>query len=52
MLKKKLEVVLFIDEIYMIIGVGLSMGSIMDVLNLIKFVLVNGLLCCIGLIIF
>lgn len=51
-MKKFFNVVLFIDEIYIIIGVGLVLGGMMDVFNLIKLVLVLGELCCIGLIIF
>ncbi|MEY2864739.1 MAG: hypothetical protein RLY58_2446, partial [Pseudomonadota bacterium] len=47
-LKKQPEAILFIDEIHMIIGAGSSMGSTMDVSNLIKPALSNGTLRCIG----
>ena len=47
-LKKQPEAILFIDEIHMIIGAGSSMGSSMDVSNLIKPALANGSLRCIG----
>ena len=47
-LKKLPESILFIDEIHMIIGAGSSMGSTMDVSNLIKPALANGTLRCIG----
>jgi ATP-dependent Clp protease ATP-binding subunit ClpA len=47
-LKKQPESILFIDEIHMIIGAGSSMGSTMDVSNLIKPALANGTLRCIG----
>lgn len=42
---------LFIDEIYMVVGVGV-IGGVMDVSNLFKLMLVRGELCCIGVIIF
>lgn len=45
-------VILFIDEIYIIIGVGVVLGGVMDVFNLFKFKLFSGELCCIGLIIY
>lgn len=47
-LKKQPDAILFIDEIHMIIGAGSSMGSSMDVSNLIKPALANGALRCIG----
>lgn len=47
-LKKKDNAILFIDEIHMIIGAGSSMGSTMDVSNLIKPALASGKLRCIG----
>lgn len=47
-LKKQPNAILFIDEIHMIIGAGSSMGSTMDVSNLIKPALANGSLRCIG----
>lgn len=46
------DVILFIDEIYIVIGVGVILGGVMDVLNLLKFVLLGGKLCCMGLIIY
>ena len=47
-LQQKPGAILFIDEIHMIIGAGSSMGSSMDVSNLIKPALANGNLRCIG----
>ncbi len=47
-LKKLPDAILFIDEIHMIVGAGSSMGSTMDVSNLIKPALANGSLRCIG----
>jgi len=47
-LKKLPDAILFIDEIHMIVGAGSSMGSTMDVSNLIKPALANGTLRCIG----
>lgn len=47
-LKKQPDAILFIDEIHMIIGAGSSMGSTMDVSNLIKPALANGTLRCVG----
>lgn len=44
------EVILFVDEIYMFIGVGGGNG-VMDVANILKFVLVWGELWIIGVII-
>lgn len=50
---KKLEgnIILFIDEIYILVGVGKGEG-VMDVVNILKFVFVCGELCFIGVIIF
>lgn len=47
-IKKLPDAILFIDEIHMIVGAGSSMGSTMDVSNLIKPALANGTLRCIG----
>ncbi|WP_019518867.1 ATP-dependent Clp protease ATP-binding subunit ClpA [Faucicola boevrei] len=47
-LKDKPNAILFIDEIHMIIGAGSSMNSTMDVSNLLKPALANGMLRCIG----
>ncbi|TLX21238.1 ATP-dependent Clp protease ATP-binding subunit ClpA [Thermomonas fusca] len=47
-LKKQPEAILFIDEIHTIIGAGASSGGTMDASNLIKPVLANGELRCIG----
>ncbi|ELA08565.1 ATPase AAA-2 [Moraxella macacae 0408225] len=47
-LKSTPNVILFIDEIHMIIGAGSSMNSTMDVSNLLKPALANGSLRCIG----
>ena len=47
-MKKLPDAILFIDEIHMIVGAGSSMGSTMDVSNLIKPALANGTLRCIG----
>lgn len=46
-MKKLPDAILFIDEIHMIVGAGSSMGSTMDVSNLIKPALANGTLRCI-----
>lgn len=46
-LEKLRDVILFIDEIYIIVGVGGVIGSL-DVFNIFKFVLVCGELQCIG----
>lgn len=43
------EVILFIDELYVLVGVG-KIDGVMDVVNLIKFVLVWGELYCVGVI--
>ena len=42
------QAVLFIDEIHTIIGAGAASGGVMDASNLIKPVLANGKLRCIG----
>jgi len=42
------KAVLFIDEIHTIIGAGATSGGTMDASNLIKPVLANGMLRCIG----
>jgi len=42
------QAVLFIDEIHTIIGAGAASGGVMDASNLIKPVLANGELRCIG----
>ncbi len=47
-LKRKKDVVLFIDEIHTIIGAGAASGGVMDASNLIKPVLASGDLRCIG----
>ncbi len=47
-LKQMPEAVLFIDEIHTIIGAGAASGGVMDASNLIKPVLANGDLRCIG----
>jgi ATP-dependent Clp protease ATP-binding subunit ClpA len=47
-LKKKPNAVLFIDEIHTVIGAGSASGGTMDASNLIKPVLANGELRCIG----
>ena len=47
-LKKTPGAVLFIDEIHTIIGAGSASGGVMDASNLIKPVLANGDLKCIG----
>ncbi|PTQ89157.1 ATP-dependent Clp protease ATP-binding subunit ClpA [Agitococcus lubricus] len=47
-LKKQEEAILFIDEIHTIIGAGAASGGVMDASNLIKPVLVNGSLRCMG----
>ncbi|MET0065600.1 MAG: ATP-dependent Clp protease ATP-binding subunit ClpA [Candidatus Thiodiazotropha sp.] len=47
-LKRKKDVVLFIDEIHTIIGAGAASGGVMDASNLIKPVLASGELRCIG----
>jgi ATP-dependent Clp protease ATP-binding subunit ClpA len=47
-LAKQKEAILFIDEIHTIIGAGAASGGVMDASNLIKPVLVNGTLRCMG----
>ncbi|MEL6366480.1 MAG: ATP-dependent Clp protease ATP-binding subunit ClpA [Pseudomonadota bacterium] len=47
-LAKQPQAVLFIDEIHTIIGAGAASGGVMDASNLIKPVLANGRLRCIG----
>jgi ATP-dependent Clp protease ATP-binding subunit ClpA len=47
-LKKTPNAVLFIDEIHTVIGAGSASGGTMDASNLIKPVLANGELRCIG----
>ena len=47
-LKKISGAILFIDEIHTVIGAGAASGGVMDASNLIKPVLANGDLRCIG----
>ncbi len=47
-LKEEPEAILFIDEIHTVIGAGAASGGVMDASNLIKPVLANGELRCIG----
>jgi ATP-dependent Clp protease ATP-binding subunit ClpA len=47
-LSKEKEAVLFIDEIHTIIGAGAASGGAMDVSNLLKPMLANGKLRCMG----
>ena len=47
-LRDRAHSVLFIDEIHTIIGAGAASGGVMDASNLIKPVLANGELRCIG----
>ncbi len=47
-LEKEENVILFIDEIHMIVGAGSANGSSMDAANLLKPALANGKLRCIG----
>jgi ATP-dependent Clp protease ATP-binding subunit ClpA len=47
-LKKQPGAILFIDEIHTVIGAGAASGGVMDASNLIKPVLANGELRCIG----
>ena len=47
-LKKVPGAILFIDEIHTVIGAGAASGGVMDASNLIKPVLANGDLRCIG----
>ena len=46
--KKQPGAILFIDEIHTVIGAGAASGGVMDASNLIKPVLANGELRCIG----
>jgi ATP-dependent Clp protease ATP-binding subunit ClpA len=47
-LRKSPGAILFIDEIHTVIGAGAASGGVMDASNLIKPVLANGELRCIG----
>ncbi|GAB4197467.1 MAG: ATP-dependent Clp protease ATP-binding subunit ClpA [Wenzhouxiangellaceae bacterium] len=47
-LRKQEHAILFIDEIHTVIGAGAASGGVMDASNLIKPVLANGELRCIG----
>ncbi|MFZ0552135.1 MAG: ATP-dependent Clp protease ATP-binding subunit ClpA [Steroidobacteraceae bacterium] len=47
-LKKQPGAILFIDEIHTVIGAGAAAGGVMDASNLIKPVLTNGEIRCIG----
>jgi ATP-dependent Clp protease ATP-binding subunit ClpA len=47
-LKKQPGAILFIDEIHTVIGAGAASGGVMDASNLIKPVLTNGEIRCIG----
>jgi len=47
-LKRKPGAILFIDEVHTVIGAGAASGGVMDASNLIKPVLANGDLRCIG----
>jgi ATP-dependent Clp protease ATP-binding subunit ClpA len=47
-LKKQPGAIMFIDEIHTVIGAGAASGGVMDASNLIKPVLSNGELRCIG----
>jgi ATP-dependent Clp protease ATP-binding subunit ClpA len=47
-LKKQPGAIMFIDEIHTVIGAGAASGGVMDASNLIKPVLANGELRCIG----
>lgn len=47
-LKQENDAILFIDEIHTIIGAGAASGGVMDASNLIKPLLANGDLKCIG----
>ncbi|HEX9852376.1 MAG TPA: ATP-dependent Clp protease ATP-binding subunit ClpA [Woeseiaceae bacterium] len=46
--RKKPGAILFIDEIHTVIGAGAASGGVMDASNLIKPVLANGEIRCIG----
>ncbi len=47
-LQKRPGAILFVDEIHTVIGAGAASGGVMDASNLIKPVLANGELRCIG----
>ncbi len=47
-LKKQEQAILFVDEIHTIIGAGAASGGVMDASNLIKPMLANGELRCMG----
>ena len=47
-LSKKKDIILFIDEIHMIMGAGSAGGSNIDIANLLKPLLASGKLFCIG----
>ncbi len=47
-LSKKDDVILFIDEIHMIMGAGSAGGSNIDIANLLKPLLASGKLLCVG----
>ncbi len=47
-LQKRPGAVLFVDEIHTVIGAGAASGGVMDASNLIKPVLANGELRCVG----
>ena len=47
-LKRQPSAILFIDEIHTLIGAGAASGGVMDASNLIKPMLANGQLKCIG----
>ncbi len=47
-LAKKEDVILFIDEIHMIMGAGSAGGSNIDIANLLKPLLASGKLFCVG----
>ncbi|MGH8299196.1 MAG: ATP-dependent Clp protease ATP-binding subunit ClpA [Steroidobacteraceae bacterium] len=47
-LKKQPGAILFIDEVHTVIGAGAASGGVMDASNLIKPVLTNGEIRCIG----
>jgi ATP-dependent Clp protease ATP-binding subunit ClpA len=47
-LKKQPGAILFIDEIHTVIGAGAASGGVMDASNLIKPVLTNGEVRCVG----
>src|SRR5690606_28540286 len=47
-LRKQENAILFIDEIHTVIGAGAASGGVMDASNLIKPMLANGELKCIG----